>query len=175
MLDADTLADYTRGRLDAADPETDQILLRSLAEVRRWCGWHVTPNRQEPMTIDGPGTRLLRIPTLNLTELSAVAEDGVSVNLNTLEWSRMGVVRKASGLPWTSRLSGITVTVRHGFDNADDFELAVFSVADRRSQAAAGGAPIAIGPFRFSEEKAGSAFTGAELSILERYRLDNPA
>lgn len=176
MLDSDALADYTRGRLDAADALTDQILSRSLAEVRRWCGWHVTPSRADTaVPIDGPGGRLLRLPTLKLLTLTAVTEDGVAVNLTDLEWSQTGVMRKTTGEFWTSRLSGITVTMTHGFDSAEDFETAVFSVADRRSQAAAGGIPIAVGPFRFSEEKMGSAFTGAELSILDRYRLESMA
>ena len=175
MLDSDALAEYTRGRLDAADAETDQILARSLSEVRRWCGWHVTPAREDSVVIDGPGGRLLRLPTLKLLTLTAITEDGVAVNLTDLEWSQTGVVRKTTGEFWTSRLGGISVTMTHGLDDAEDFETAIFSVADRRSQAAAGGAPIAVGPFRFSEEKVGSAFTGAELSILDKYRLESPA
>ena len=177
MLDSDMLADYTQGRLNAADTETDQVLARSLAEVRRWCGWHVTPEREDILTIDGPGGRLLRLPTLNLVELGAVTEEGSEVDLADLEWSRTGVVSKTSGVYWTSRLGGIAVTMTHGFDDAPDFEAAVLSIADRRSQATSGGTAISVGPFRFSEERtpAGAAFTGAELSILEHYRLEKLA
>lgn len=176
MLDVDALADYTKGRLDAGDEETQRILDRSLTEVRRWCGWHVTPTLAVTVTVDGPGGQLLRLPTLQVVELNTVTDDGVQVDPADLEWSRIGLVCKKNGANWSHRLSGITVSMTHGFDEALDFEAAVLSVADRRSQVLAVDSPIAIGPFRFGENRTTSAatpaFTASELSILQRYRLD---
>lgn len=176
MLDVDDLAGYTKGRLDASDDETARLLDSALAAVRRWCGWHVAPLRQDVVTIDGPGSQLLRLPSLCVAGLSAVTEDGVEVDPESLEWSRIGLVRKKSGGFWTPRFQGITVTMSHGFADAADFESAVLSVADRRSQAADGGAPTVVGPFRWGKtDDTDAEFTAAERSILEQYRLERAA
>jgi hypothetical protein len=181
VLDVDGLADYTGGRLDPDDDETAAVLARSLAEARRWCGWHVCPVITSEVTLDGPGGLLLRLPTLRVVEITALTEAGVQLDLDVLEWSQIGLVRKLSGACWTPRFSGVMVNLSHGFDESEaaDFEAAVLSVADRKSLAAAGGAPTVVGPFRWggSEDKAtgGTAFTSTELSILEQYRLERPA
>lgn len=175
MLDTAALAQYTKGRLVADDSETERNLAAGLAAVQRWCGWHVTPVKQEhEVELDGPGGPLLRLPTLRLVELLSVTEDGVALSLGALEWSKTGLVRKKSGAPWSRKLGAITVKMNHGFDNAADFEAAVLSYIDRASQAPEGGKPIAVGPFRWPEEKIaeGSAYSMAELSILDLYRLE---
>ncbi|MEC4838171.1 hypothetical protein R2360_00270 [Mycobacteroides chelonae] len=104
----------------------------------------------------------------------SVVEDGVTLDLGSLEWSKTGLVRKKSGAPWSNKLGAITVIMDHGFGDAADFESAVLSYVDRTSQAPTGGQPVAVGPFRWAEEKtaAGSAFSIAELSILDLYRLE---
>lgn len=174
-LDADALANYTRGRLDPEDQETERILAASLAEVRRYCGWHVSPATGSEVALDGPGELLLRLPTLYVEELTEVTEDGVDVPVADLEVSRLGLVRKKSGQYWTAKFGGITVSMTHGFDDAPDFEAAVLSVADRRSQAPSGGIAVSVGPFRWSEDKTTGSFSGSELAILEQYRLERTA
>lgn len=175
MLNAAALADYSQGRLDAGD-QTALVLARSLAEVRRWCRWHVTPERTETVTLDGTGGPLLRLPTKRLATLTAVTEDGTELDTDDLEYAAIGLVRKKSRIDWTSALGGVVVTMTHGFSDAPDFEAAVLSVADRRSQAAIGGTAVSIGPFRFNQDTpAGSAFTAAEMSILSLYRLERDA
>jgi hypothetical protein len=176
VLDVDVLADYTKGRLDADADETARLLDSAVAAVRRWCGWHVAPELTQTETVDGPGGALLRLPSLRVVALSAVTEDGVDLDLAGLEWSRIGLVRKKSGGLWTSRFQGITVTMSHGFADAADFETAVYSVADHMSQAADGGAPTVVGPFRWGNADSPDAgFTTAELLILEQYRLERAA
>lgn len=176
MLTVEGLSDYTQGRLDADADETAEILDRSLAEVRQWCGWHVTPILTEEITVDGPGGKLLWLPTLRLVALTAVAEDGVELDVADLEWSATGLVRKPLSGLWTEKFRGITVTLTHGVD-AKDFEAAVYSVADRKSQMPVGGAIATVGPFRWVEEKvaSGSSFLPAELAILQQYRLERSA
>lgn len=195
MLDAAALTSYTGGRLDGADATL--WLGVGLTAARRWCGWHVTPVLEDDeKVIDGPGSTLLMLPTLRMTALTSVTENGIDIDVSTLEWSPRGMVRKISHLShysyyggdyarhghlrwngWTSKLSGITVKMTHGFDEVPDFESAVLSIADRSSQTPDGGLPIAVGPFRWPDNSAaaGSAFTFAELSILEQYRLERPA
>ncbi len=172
------LANYTKGRLAESDSETIRNLAAGTAAAQRWCGWHVTPVKEDhEVEIDGPGGPLLRLPTLRLEALVSIVEDGVTLNLADLEWSRIGLVRKKSGAWWTAKMGAITVKMDHGFEDAADFEAAVLSVADRMSLAPTGGQPIGVGPFKWAEDKvtAGSAFSMVELSILEQYRLERPA
>jgi hypothetical protein len=171
-LTAAALETYSQGRLDRDDPETTRQLAAALSAAQRWCGWHVTPVAvDQVVTLDGPGGLLLRLPSLRVLELTKVIEDGVELDVDGLELSRIGLVRKKSGGVWTTRLGGIEVTMSHGFADAPDFESAVLAYADRASQAPAGGLPVAVGPFRWGDSS-GGGFSSVELSILEQYRLE---
>lgn len=146
--------------------------------MRRFCGWHVTPEQPSGVLIlDGPGGRLLRLPTLRLAEPLdlSITEDGTLLDLDTLEVSRSGLVRKTGG--WTSKLGGILVEMTHGFADAEDFDAAVLSWIDRASMAPVGGRPRAVGPFQYDTESIspGTAFTESERALLEHYRLERPA
>lgn len=172
------LAAFTQERLDEGDPATATALSAALRAVRSYCGWHVTPVRTaQVVTIDGPCSRLLVLPTLRLTALTALVEDGVTVDVGALEWSSRGLVRKAGRGWWTGRFGGITATMSHGFDSAEDWQAAVLSFADRSSLALAGvdGRPNVVGPFQWPSAALadGSAFSVAERSLLDLYRLES--
>lgn len=175
-LTAAALETYSQGRLDRDDPETGRQLASALAAVQRWCGWHVTPMAvDQVVTIDGPGGALLRLPTLRVVALTAVVEDGITLDIDDLDVSRIGLVGKRSGAGWSTRLGAITVTMSHGFADAPDFETVVLSYADRAAQAPAGGL-VAVGPFRWGEHSPSSGgFSAPELAILEQYRLERTA
>lgn len=150
-----------------------------LAAVRRYCGWHVSPVLTgDVVTLDGPGAALLVLPTLRMTALTKVVEDGVELDPATLAWSTRGLVRKKSGARWSCEYGAITVTFTHGFteDEAADWQGAVQKVAARNARIAAND-PIAVGPFRWADNSsaAGSAFTDAERATLDLYRLERPA
>lgn len=166
-LSAEVLARFADE--DAAQAAIDA----ALAAVRRYCGWHVTPEREDELVIDGPGTRLLSLPTLNLVELTSISESGVALNVADLDVSSSGLVRKVSGACWSGRYGAITVTMTHGFDDAQDFQAAVLSFIDRESLAVTGGHPRVVGPFQFETEPlaVASAFSVKELSLLDTYRI----
>lgn len=139
------LESYTQGRLKADDPETQNLLNRALAGARRFCGWVVTPQFTGDIVLDGPGTRDLVLPTMNLTDLTACIEDGVSLDVTTLAWSRQGIVRKLTGTPgqrqthwcrWSHNYGAIRITVTHGYLEADaeDWRGAVLKLCDLASQ-----------------------------------------
>ncbi|WP_292980960.1 hypothetical protein [Mycobacterium sp.] len=152
---------------------TPQDVARSAA--RRFCGWHVTPVREDDeVTIDGPGSGLLVLPTLRLGELTGVVEDGVALDVGTdLYVSARGLVRKRSGACWSRHYGAITVTMTHGFaaEEALDFEAAVLSYAERSD----GDKPRVVGPFQWDTKlmAPGSAFSVAERSLLEQYQLES--
>lgn len=158
---------YTQGRLTKDAPETARLLAERLAAARRYCGWHVTPERDDELTLDGQGGRLLRLPTLRLVELTKVVENGVILDVAELHVSPLGMVTKRSGGCWAHNLGAITVEMTHGFADAPDFDGVVLSAVDRASFAATGGRPRVIGPFQYETE--GSA---AECTVLDFYRLE---
>ncbi|MCV7100079.1 hypothetical protein [Mycobacterium palustre] len=126
---------YTGGRLLADDDETARLLRGALAAVRRYCGWRVTPVGVDTVTLDGPGRRLLSLPTLQLVELQSVTEDGVELDVSTLEWSKAGLVRKKSGARWSHHYGSIEVRMEHGYADAWDWQSAVLELIDREAAA----------------------------------------
>lgn len=172
------VARYTSGRLDADADETKRLLSAGLAAARRFCGWHVTYIDGDEVTLDGPGSGLLVLPTLRLMELTSVVENGAELDVtNDLHVSPRGLVRKRSGARWSADFGSVVVTMSHGFDDPSDFNTAVLSFIDRSSLAAAGGRAKVVGPFQYDAEAmaAGSAFSVVERSLLELYRLESPA
>ena len=175
-LDVVAVESYTQGRLSRDDDETQRQLDAALAAARNYCGWHVTPVvADDEVVLDGPGNGLLMLPTLRLTGLSAIAEDGVAVDVAEVQTSVRGMVRKNSGALWTANFGGIAVTFSHGFDAsaAADFEAAILS-AISRGGFSADETPRVIGPFQYSDPaSAGGVFTGSELAVLSRYRIES--
>lgn len=164
-----------------ADP-TPEDVARSVA--RRFCGWHVTPVQEEVVTLDGPGSALLVLPTLRLVELTAVVEDGVTLDVADLFVSAQGLVRKKSGVWWSRNYGAIVVTMTHGFPAADEldegavdyaqgFNAVVESFAERNG--GGGAKPRVVGPFQWDAVTmdATSAFTVVERSLLDQYRLES--
>ena len=174
MLTVDALSDYTQGRLDANTDETQRQLDAALTAARRYCGWHVTPVlTATTVTLDGPGQKFLVLPTMSLATISAVTENGISINTASLGWSVRGLVVKTDNTLWAEGFSNITVTMTHGYALAADFESVVFSAIDRGGFAT-GDTPRAIGPFQYSDPAGGSGqlFTPSERAILDFYKLE---
>lgn len=131
----DDLPAVTRARYaddDAAQAAIDAVL----AAARRWCGWHVSPVREDDeLDLDGPGGHVLSLPTLNLISVSAVTELGVSLDVSALDKSRRkGTLAKRYGC-WTRRDGAIIATVTHGYTEAEaaDWRQAIIDVVGTRS------------------------------------------
>ncbi|TXH47819.1 MAG: hypothetical protein E6Q97_26320 [Desulfurellales bacterium] len=143
-LDASDVESFTNGRL-SDDDATARLLASALAAARRYCGWHVSPVREgDEIEVDGPGGRVLSLPTLNLVEVSELSEVGVSVDVGSLDVSRRkGNVVKQSGACWTSRYAGIAATITHGFteDEAADFREGVLRLVDMMAREGARDSP----------------------------------
>lgn len=109
----------------------------ALVAARRYCGWHVSPVQTGVvMELDGPGGRVLSLPTLSLNAVSLVTELGVAVDVTTLDRSRRkGTLTKQSGC-WTGRDGAISATVTHGFTEAEaaDWRAAILKVVELWSQ-----------------------------------------
>lgn len=139
-LAAADLSAYTGGRLLANDANTAAALSAALAAARRYVGWTVSPVATATVTVDGPGGVLLSLPSRHLLSISALAEDGAAVDVTTLDISRRGTVRKESGARWTARPGGISVTMSHGYTEAEaaDWRRAVLALADAMAAQSSG-------------------------------------
>lgn len=121
-LGLDDVRRFAGDRLDDTDDAVLQELLdAALAAARRYCGWPVSPVvADEDVVVDGPGGRVLSLPTLNLIEVTAVVEDGVTLDVSKLDVSRRkGTVRKYPWGCWSHRDGAIAVTMTHGFTEAE--------------------------------------------------------
>jgi hypothetical protein len=172
-LDAATVESFTHGRLDSDDPETVRQLAAAVGAARRYCGWHVTPVvTNQSVTMDGPGNRILALPTLQLGSVTSIREDGITLNLADLQVSARGVVLKTDGTFWTDKLGGIVAVFTHGYSAAPDFESAVFSSIERGAFSA-DTAPRVIGPFQYAQSLEDRLqFSDAERAVLDFYKLE---
>lgn len=82
--------------------------------IRDYCGWVVGPVTTETLFLDGPDSRSLILPTLNLVELLSLRQNSVSVDLSDMHPGRGGVIR--SRTPFIDVFGVIEVTIRHGLD-----------------------------------------------------------
>lgn len=111
--------------------------------VREVCGWHVAPSHTETVKVDGSGGAILLLPTLHLTDLTAVSNDGTAVA--DPEWSESGMVRSSG---WTSKFRGVEVTMTHGYPTCPASILGVLRAAVTRG--AAGSMVSQVGQVRYS-------------------------
>lgn len=136
-LTPDDLEAFTNGRLDAEDADTARKLRAALAAARNFCGgWHVAPERTETLTLDGPGTAVLSLPSRNIVSITSITDAGVAVPIDSVDVSkRLGLIEKQSCALWSRRYGSIVIALTHGFsgESAADFEHAVLSAAEQMS------------------------------------------
>lgn len=145
--------------------------------VRRYCGWHVTPVIEEDMILDGPGGGALLVPSNQVLELVSLSEDGNPVDVDSVSVSRAGVLRKKHKARWTDELGGIELTLKHGYDEADDLLAVVEQVASRSAATGSGAVQEQAGPFGIRRSTlsgggvASAPLLESEKQALEPYRL----
>ena len=139
-LTAEDVEAFTNGRLvnDGGGGEVTRMLNTALAVARRHVGWHVSPVREDDeIVLDGPGGRRLQLPTRNIGAIASIEEDGAVTDpaLYVKSADVPGLVMRRSGR-WTCELSGITVTLDHGYteDEAADWRQAILTMVDQMSQ-----------------------------------------
>lgn len=120
----------------ADDNAAQDAIDAALAAARRYCGWHVSPSVTETISVDGPGGRVLSLPTLNLTAVASVTEADSAVDVSGLDRSQSkGTLTKRFGC-WTRRDGAISVQMTHGFTESEaaDWRRGIVALVDARSQ-----------------------------------------
>lgn len=100
---------------------------RALAVIRGYCGWQIFPEVDETLTLDGSGTCSMVLPSLRITAVSDLVNDGTAVEPNNYDWSESGIIELRCGR-FTRRLRGVTLTVASGYTYLPD---EIQDVADR--------------------------------------------
>jgi len=175
-LTTEDVRDFTNGRLQA-DPagtgQVTQMLNAAVSVVRRDAGWHVCPvHTDETVTLDGPDSRILYLPTLKLRQLISVEENDTALDLTKLRWTsgpvasqtpevatQQATVRKRSGGWWNCEYQSIVVHMTHGFTEAEasEWRRAVLTMVDQMSLVPVGG------------------FSGFSQAALKSKRIDDTA
>lgn len=151
----------------------DQIQVAS-ARIRAYCRWHIFPNVNTVLTMDGPGQRFAMLPSLHVTAVNLVTEDTVELLDTDYEWSASGQLWKAAG--WTGHFRGLVVDFDHGYDDVpEEIRDVCIAVAKRlpaqlvgATQETAGGVSRTYGSL-FDVDP----FLPAERMELDRYRIFN--
>lgn len=163
------LALYTGGQVQAG-PQADKLLAVALSAIRTYCGWHVLGERTETLTLDGSGTQELQLPSVRVTDISAVVEDDETLPASAYRWSGAGLVRKRVGV-WSDEYRSIEVTLTHGYADGDaaDVEGVVLALAAREASNPLALTSEAVGAMSFSHGVIGGLMDH-EYAKLDRYR-----
>lgn len=160
-----------------------QATARAEAAVRAYCGWHVAPETDALLTLDGPGSPVLLLPSLHVTAVASVAENGELVDPADYSWSASGVVRRSrsaltiatwSGSGWTDALRGVTVAFTHGYQ---EWPLEVQAVVERLAARALEGATVLtqVGSVSYATGEdglpIGGTLSSVDRAVLDRYKL----
>lgn len=166
LFQADDLTAYLSG-----NPE--RMLDAALAEVRRYCGWHVAPERREELVAYPDGADVMLLRSLRVTTVHGATRDGETIDPQGWDCRENGVIK---GGPRTGK---VVVDVTHGFDELPGDVAAIVLAVAARSQLAPDGMPTArvqVGQIAESyQSSAGGGGAGAlfasERQTLDSYRL----
>lgn len=153
----------------------EQRLEQAEGEVRGYCGWHIAPEKQTTMVLDGPGSATLLLDTLHVTTVEAVRVDGVSLATDAYRWSTAGVITRLDGRAWLGR---VEVDLTHGHSRVPPEVTGIVQAVAQRAVNNPGSNPRRqAGPFTDTNSQAGSnqapplALLDSEKATLSRYRI----
>lgn len=164
--------------------DAQSLINQATALVRRYCGWHVTPNVVETVTLDGSGNGTQILPSLRVTGITSVTYDGVLLAASDYSWSPFGVIEYDTAGPyflsayrWLNGTGKVVVTMNHGYVDAPDLAGVVMAIASRAQSSPNGVVRTQSGPFSETYSQTGLNVAGGvsmvdhEKDILDRYRL----
>jgi hypothetical protein len=157
-------------------PTEDDRLLQAEALVRGYCGWHISPSREDievtfKTAVNGD---VLLLPSLYVTAVSSITEDGVElVAVTDFDWAENGVLTRYR---WGS--APVVVTFTHGYETVPPEVTAVVQAIAQRAVNNPGSlVRTQDGPFSDTYSQTGFnqslplALLDAEKEILNRYRI----
>lgn len=161
------------------DPDAAALAVANASGlVRDYCGWSISAETVT-LTLDGSGTVLLDLPTLQLNGVTAVRLNGIALEspedgwptAEQYTWSTRGQLYRAAG--WPAGFRNVEADVVHGHDPTPD---AVRAVVLGLAGAAAfnpGGALVSktVGAVTHTYRDAPGVLTDLQAFQLSGYRL----
>lgn len=112
-------------------PTDDQFWINAATSaVRRYCGWHVTPEHEETLVLDGSGGPVIQLPSKHVVDVTAVLVAGSPVEA---DWSEVGLLSRKDGGCWPAKYRSVSVTLKHGFEDAGELGALIAGIAARAS------------------------------------------
>lgn len=88
--------------------------------IRDHVGWSITAETGVDLTLDSYGERRLFLPTMRLTAVTSVTEDGTELTVDDdFAWSQTGVLRRISAY-WPRKERSVQVVFTHGWSIVPD-------------------------------------------------------
>ena len=158
------------------------MLGQASALMRTKMGWHVYPSVTESLTLDGPDSATLFLPSLYVSAINSVTEDGTLLDPSEYGYSVLGYVRRLTRVvwnsgqvttyTWTANLQGVVVNLTHGFEKCPAELTAVCVQMAARAMATTDSAVRQrVGHLMADYNDVGLTPTDAELAILNYYSL----
>lgn len=172
---------FTKGQIEQADPRVADAIKAVTSSIRKEAGWHIGPVVEaHSVTLDGPGGRVLHLPTLKLQNLVSVTQLGVALDLagESHDWSEIGLVEKRDGTYWTDRYRKIVAVMDHGFEDISDLKFLTLSLVSRGLSSPLGATREQAGSMSIQWATPTAGVAGglvplpAEQRIMDRYRLE---
>lgn len=169
LVTPEAFSTWTNGKIAADDPRVLPLLAGASAGVRRYCGWHIAPVLEETLAGDGPGGRLLLLPTAKLRSVVSVDNGGQAVESWQLDASASGMIELREGSAWSSRFGAVSARIRHGYDLADvpDVQAIIMQVTANALASPMGATREQAGTISISWATTAPGVSGG-LSLLER-------
>ena len=180
FLTPEELSDAIKGTVPPSDPRIEPLIAGASRAVRRWCRWHITPVVQQTWTVDTDGSRLISLPTMRLVEVTNVTVSGQVLDLTTdLEWSQLGELHRLGPVPWPVGYRRVTITGRHGYDDAPDVAQIITQVVANALASPLGATREQAGQTSITWAQTAPGVAGGmsllerDLAVLATYRLGN--
>lgn len=146
----------------------------AVAAARAFCGWHIAPSVTQTVTLDGGWSSVLILPSLHVTAVASVVNDGTPITAP--DWSPAGMVRRGDCGVWSGKYQGVTVTFTHGYDRLPMDLQAVLTTMASRGVTAPQGSQLVAGPFQVNgvsvaAQDGAVGLTSGHLATLQRYAL----
>ena len=145
--------------------------------IRDHCGWTISQETVTGKVLDSDGSRSLWLPTLLLTAVGPVVENGVTLTvLSGYDWTEYGRLIRAGC--WPNQARSVTVTYTHGYATVPNSVKGVcLALAGRRYQNPQTLRSYTVGGISesFAIPASGSVgfFYDDELMDLEKYKLEH--
>lgn len=111
-------------------PFKESTVEAAAGQVRRICGWHIAPSLTMTLTLDHDGSGVLYLPSLHVTDVSAIRDLTGSEprEIDRWRWSGAGLVEGAFPRGFRS----VEVTLTHGYSECPPDLLPVLASRTQR-------------------------------------------